>query len=1044
MMLCKSLKCLSALLFAFVSAACGGQRIGLFALDQESAPWTEVALAELSSEDGLAFLERERLDAVRKELSLAAVGEEFTLSPALLQNVELFIVVRRRGLTAFDGRTGVRLLDVPVASAEEVARAVRQASAKQSSFESEGLRKVSWLPMLPANLTAEQRERAARLEALLQRGLANRPGVALLERRHLLLLLHEPQAEERQLTRALFAGAVVLKPTAAPDGDGGIRLVLEYYSPDGRKRLGSLEARLRQGQEPAAAAQEILPRLTLPALSREDRVGEARAFIYEAWFAARHALDDNAVSAAASAGALDGGYGEELCRIAATTARRALTRNYLHPAATVRAGLLDLDTALQAARRRRVFPLELRLACQELFRYPPQAFRTSFAGHEELARRLADEAIRLYLQLHVRPREEAPGMGLEARIERLEAESAALYDLGAFAQVDWDITCWERFSLPALERFLTDADRLIAELRQTRRRGGRLQFRTISHSFVHTVPEEPSPAAREVLRRTYARMASSLVLNYAVVGRFGLLKLEMGAPTLRVARNRNRDYAAPLEAFYRDLLRLFEQDELCDRPTTLPSLVQSCIADDPDHLREKLRLQEIALRRFQCHDLLGPHLLYGHEQWTAETARLVAGKLAEWRRLRPPQEKMDAYAKYQDTLERRFRLSPPKPGQKPPLVAELSFRRCLKPLAELPFLWDPVVLGFENGRIYMMANKDHEDDIPHVQLLEINPEDGAVRTLQQYRGELGYATREGQFGAITPKFYLVTEGKKLFAFPRDLNPKLRVVDFSQYCKETCSALAAFNDRAFLSFDGKFDHAGNVIEYNLATQKTRVVASTLDRTVKWPMQGHGHPYPVAPLQVDPRNRRLLMLLHEPNKHPHKMQFMIRLWAYDWENGKWEPRSEILPTLQQDCPQHLDGEGRFWFATHYGFGPVNEKGIWQPLATFEKNRLSARFPPMAMFEGHGRLRFDYSRRLAPAPEYPVFTWDGLHFECMSDRYLLSSEYLFHIPARRFYRLPFQLRVRECRILAGRYLLAWRKDQSDTNQMLLVDLDQCIDAP
>ena len=149
------------------------QAVALFSLDTESAPLVELALAELSDEPDMTLLERAEMAKIQKELSLSRFEDGFTPLPSLMQNVGLFIVVKEKVMQAFDGTTGVRLLDVPVDSADGLAESVRQAAKKQRDFKGETLHKISCLPTVFANLSAEQRMRARKLDELMNRALSN-------------------------------------------------------------------------------------------------------------------------------------------------------------------------------------------------------------------------------------------------------------------------------------------------------------------------------------------------------------------------------------------------------------------------------------------------------------------------------------------------------------------------------------------------------------------------------------------------------------------------------------------------------------------------------------------------------------------------------------------------------------------------------------------------------------------------------------------------------------------------------------------------------
>ncbi len=246
--------------------------------------------------------------------------------------------------------------------------------------------------MTAANLSAEQHKLAENIEELLLRKLANMPDVVLLERRHLILILNEPNAERDKLTSQLFAGSLVLKPSISPSDDG-MRLRLEFYTPDGKVLLKRQVRTIKNNQNLPSFVDKMLKNLALPVLDKENKSGEAENFIREAWFAVHQGIDDDALAAAASAGALDAEYEKELCRISAVSAQRLLKRSYPISKAKLRVGLVNLKTSLDAAIRQRIFPVELQQAFRTLFTYSTRDFNNIFAEQHEEARTLTS---RLY------------------------------------------------------------------------------------------------------------------------------------------------------------------------------------------------------------------------------------------------------------------------------------------------------------------------------------------------------------------------------------------------------------------------------------------------------------------------------------------------------------------------------------------------------------------------------------------------------------------------------------------------------------------------
>ncbi len=1049
----KTVFCLVIALF-FVYNARAEQNLALFALDDEATPWVDLALAELSNEPGIALLERMEMGKLQREMALADIGEDsFAPMPGLMQNVGLFAVAKKRFVQVFDGTTGVRLLDMPIASPAALTEAVRLAVRKQSGFKQNALKKISCLPMTAANLSAEQHKLAENIEELLLRKLANMPDVVLLERRHLILILNEPNAERDKLTSQLFAGSLVLKPSISPSDDG-MRLRLEFYTPDGKVLLKRQVRTIKNNQNLPSFVDKMLKNLALPVLDKENKSGEAQNFIREAWFAVHQGIDDDALAAAASAGALDAEYEKELCRISAVSAQRLLKRSYPISKAKLRVGLVNLKTSLDAAIRQRIFPVELQQAFRTLFTYSTRDFNNIFAEQHEEARTLTSRGVAAYMKFLQPPPEEKPTMSINERISLLERQSEYWFKLAYFVQVEWDVSYWEQFSLPVLQDFISRSNRLFMDSRvqnmakldsSTIRRNlgpNGVTFRTISTGLIRFYPQEHSKEVQRVFERTFKVMASSCVLQYALVGRDGLLKLELGETGIISALNRHQNIDAQLDAFFTDLLRYMEKCLLCNRVGTLPSLVQSCIFGDTKHMEQKIQLQEIAMRRFGCPNVLGEDLLYGYENWSPETAKMVYGKLQEWQTWPMQEYQRQNYARHQELLERRFKLKKDNKNGAQPLIADLVFKNVKTPFKNQPHYGDLTFLGFEQEQIILLSNEISDDDEAKILILELNPKSGKIKTRQAYKGRFGENCGQGLFGAVTDTDYIAVAGYMMHLFPRNPSQNPRVVNMSQYCKEECHSMVVAGKRVFFSFDGQFDNPGNIVEYNLESQKSKCIASTIDRTIVWPMQGYEHPYAVAKLMPDTKNKRLLMLLHDRNKHQYKMQYIVRLWAYYWETGKWEVLSEYLPTFAnfQSTSQLLDENGRFWLSSAHGFGPLNTKGEWQPLVVFDNRnrRISLKVSLGAMFEGYDKVPIDYSKTLTPNDAYPVFR-DPRGFQLLSSKYAISDDFLFNMETRQFYRLTEKLMNPQ--LVNGKYLLFNTKKKIYPEDRMLVNLDECL---
>ena len=150
------------LLCISVSLAAAAVRIALVPFDEPAQNHADLALASLSAEDDLEFLEREKIDLIRKEVQLGLL-RDWVPDPCLMQNTELFIILKSKELLAFDAVTGVRLVDILADTPAAVSQAIRAAVSKRQNLTDNLLRKFSFLPLIPAHLNDSQEQTARQI-----------------------------------------------------------------------------------------------------------------------------------------------------------------------------------------------------------------------------------------------------------------------------------------------------------------------------------------------------------------------------------------------------------------------------------------------------------------------------------------------------------------------------------------------------------------------------------------------------------------------------------------------------------------------------------------------------------------------------------------------------------------------------------------------------------------------------------------------------------------------------------------------------------------
>ncbi|MDD4097775.1 MAG: hypothetical protein PHC30_03300, partial [Lentisphaeria bacterium] len=548
-------------LLLWVGQLSGQVRIALCPLDTASRNLADLALAELSADLDVICLERTEIDRLLAETRLAEHHDgDFQPDPRVMQNTELFIVLQGGELQAFDAATGVRLANRALGTAPEACRAIRQALAKRERFANQQLRKLSLMPMTPVNLTPEQEGAARKLERILSRRLGNRSDLVLLERRHLLVLLSEPGTENSNLTSRLFAGALLLKPAVHQDDPNGLRLRLQYFTPDGQTALHETSTRFPHDGDPEQHMQEFLERQPPPEITPEDKPGEARAFILEAWFALSHALPQDALSSAASAAALDPAYEKQLCRILAQVAKEYYWKNAgKAPLANIHAGAIShLQRAARLAAKHRFFPDELGAALQRygpivngaIFRLLPPETQQQWRDTVELILTTRRNTLAGHLRLA-----DLPGNAWTDRFFSLQARALYVHTMTMLCHELWDYSYWSRFVEPELDSYVRESNELLPEMVKfqslpaaekelhCRQTWAQERFRamcagvvpSLDHSHWELVPFtiirnktlHPTAANLAIHRRALEKLTGSRTLNLTLQAHAGLARLGM-------------------------------------------------------------------------------------------------------------------------------------------------------------------------------------------------------------------------------------------------------------------------------------------------------------------------------------------------------------------------------------------------------------------------------------------------------------------------------------------------------------------------------------
>ena len=1008
-------------------------RVALMPMDATAQNLADLALAELSGDADIAFLERAEIDQIKRELRLSALSD-FVPDPQLMQNAHVFAVMLKQDFVAFDARTGVRLVDLPTISAEAVGGALRDAIAKRQSLTASKLRKLSCMPLVPANLSEKQEALARRLETTLLRTLGNQKDFVVLERRHLLLLLNEPGAERQDLTRDLFAGALVLKLTATPEGKDDVRLKAHIFSPDGKTLLSEETGVFQAKADLDEQCRLFLSTLPMPADNAEDKPGEARNFIYEAWFSVSHSLDGDAVASAASASALDVEQEKELCRIAAIAGRQLLEQ-WASPAAeryAVAAANLKLATRLAA--KHRIFPYELHHIIRHGVALLTQnAFAKLPADLQQELREIIESTIetRLTTLAECQRLAELPGEKWPERLFALEARLERLVKLAAIAEIQWDYGYWDRYVYPELAKYIAEAEELLPELqkydalsisekmkicRQPQIKNRRVpRFRqhlelTAFHSdlahFFHFRPDEHDAANVAVYRKTMELLASSNILPLAYRGRCGLLGLRLGVSSLRALSSSQRsdqplDRSAQRE-FYRGLVDLFATAESVGSPQRIIGNLQDAFSDRAA-LDYRLPIQELAMRRFAWYTPWQDDLIKGSQNWSLEERQDVHRRLSQYIEecANDPRLNKHEFASIRQTIDLYFkRLQKQLEKQDPSLSrvqAELApvdpFERVIMPFKDSQPNTQPIVFGVEGGIIYL--GEYHSDSI---RIVRVDTKANlAISKGPKHKLSMGWHGRKVH-GVILADYLAAQNGGYVFLFPKNGEPP-ESIDFRQYVKFRCHVMVGCGDRLFLSFDGdEYSRPGTVLEYNVATKKTELLVSTLDRSIKWPLQGMQNPYAITQMLCDPSRQQLIMLMHDQPPIPGRHTYTIRLQAYCWETKTWQELSRRLPITDTHWLNSFYLEdGELWLLMDSGLGKINADGDWQPVFLLSRHRGVTDKLPNYGDEFNANVTVDYSKCGAFAQKHKELDLSDVYFNHYSQGILFAKDLLIFVPEK-----------------------------------------------
>ncbi len=287
---------------------------------------------QLSSTAGIELVERQNLDKILAEQTLAGSGEidaATAIQIGKLARADVLASIEAdstdkhvsASLVIFDTVSGVRLCDVALTDDEVEAQANASVSAIRNALQKRAggakARTVCLLTVRNVDLPAAERGVCDGIGALLERSMIDSPQITLLERERLEQVNRERAVStDSGETSPLLASVVTLEMDVARSGaatDKGIQATASLYDLN-RRPLGQASAvgdiaHLRQLA--ASLADAVLARLAVAPIAADPRASdlrvqqEAMRFCRESHFRATHSDWAEAAVAAEAAHALD-------------------------------------------------------------------------------------------------------------------------------------------------------------------------------------------------------------------------------------------------------------------------------------------------------------------------------------------------------------------------------------------------------------------------------------------------------------------------------------------------------------------------------------------------------------------------------------------------------------------------------------------------------------------------------------------------------------------------------------------------------------------
>ena len=424
----------------------------------------------------------------------------------------------------------------------------------------------------------------------------------------------------------------------------------------------------------------------------------------------------------------------------------------------------------------------------------------------------------------------------------------------------------------------------------------------------------------------------------------------------------------------------------------------------------QIRIWDTAIKRFGNYRVLLYNIKANSKKLSTKEARGLYKLLKKRREERKTDPRVNLpHGRSHDIIDRPLMLLYQKLEKQLPELAEKSIKLPKSPFAKViipcpQYTRDRSVMSsfpvYHDGKIYFVVLNAYNKTF----LVSMDPDKNFAATEHK---KLEDKKRLGWYGYImrpvlTDKYLAVQNGPYVMLYPLN-GGKAEILDFSNYYNDCPNGIQAAGDRLFLSYGqwAGVKRPGTLLEYNLNTRKTKVLISTLDRNIDWPLKGRKKPFHVYDMAVDPKRKCLLTLFPFPDtrKRYNANRKLCYLYAYFWEENKWRRLSKGLPPLRhQGLSSRIIVEPDGIYLLTGSLYKLDKKGELETLLT-------------ASAKGY-----------TPNVSVPEAPRQRYYYTDYSNGVAYSDNALFFIKSRRMFR--FSKTCRTHTALAGKYVANLRK--------------------